>query len=61
MATDSDTITFGVAEDDLHATLRVKSEAFWMRVALFTDLGLAEAFMFGDGGFNHHSVGLVEK
>ncbi|KAJ6462469.1 CFS1-like protein [Mycena sanguinolenta] len=41
-------MTFGVAEDDLHATLRVKSEAFWMRVALFTDLGLAEAFMFGD-------------
>ncbi|KAF7326710.1 CFS1-like protein [Mycena sanguinolenta] len=54
VATDSGTITFGVAEDDLRATLRVKSEAFWMRVALFTDLGLAEAFMFGRRWVQYH-------
>ncbi|KAJ7641185.1 CFS1-like protein [Roridomyces roridus] len=43
------TYTFGVLDADLRATLQVKSDAFWMRVGLFTDLGLAEAFMFGDG------------
>ncbi|KAJ7441649.1 CFS1-like protein [Mycena galericulata] len=33
---------------ELHATINVKSATFWVRVALFTDLGLAEAFMYGD-------------
>ncbi|KAJ7833680.1 CFS1-like protein [Mycena leptocephala] len=33
---------------ELNATLRIKSDAFWIRVTLFTDLGLAEAFMFGE-------------
>ncbi|KAF7296434.1 CFS1-like protein [Mycena chlorophos] len=36
------------APEALRATLTVRSDAFWMRVALFTDLGLSEAFMFGD-------------
>ncbi|KIJ35027.1 hypothetical protein M422DRAFT_262765 [Sphaerobolus stellatus SS14] len=33
---------------DLKATLVVKSESFWIRVAVFTDIGLAEAFIFDD-------------
>ncbi|KAK7028544.1 CFS1-like protein [Favolaschia claudopus] len=33
---------------DLQATIRVNSAAFYTRIALFTDLGLAESFMFGD-------------
>ncbi|KAK7038374.1 CFS1-like protein [Favolaschia claudopus] len=33
---------------DLEVTIRVNSAAFYTRIALFTDLGLAEAFMFGD-------------
>ncbi|KAF7290285.1 CFS1-like protein [Mycena indigotica] len=47
---DDHVVDFGQtdAEPLLHATLRVRSPSFWMRVALFTDLGLAEAFMFGD-------------
>lgn len=53
MVTKSQTYEFGAADTALHATLRVKSDAFWMRVALFTDLGLAEAFMYGDGAYNH--------
>ncbi|KAJ7706717.1 CFS1-like protein [Mycena rosella] len=48
VVTESQTYCFGVADATLHATLRVKSDAFWMRMALFTDLGLAEAFMYGD-------------
>ncbi|KAF7341156.1 CFS1-like protein [Mycena venus] len=48
VVTESKTHDFGVSDAALHATLHVKSETFWMRVALFTDLGLAEAFMFGD-------------
>ncbi|KAF7355676.1 CFS1-like protein [Mycena sanguinolenta] len=48
LITESETLDFGEADAQLHATLRVKRDAFWMRVALFTDLGLAEAFMFGD-------------
>ncbi|KAJ7205426.1 CFS1-like protein [Mycena pura] len=48
LVTESHTLHFGEADCALHATLRVKSDAFWVRVALFTDLGLAEAFMFGD-------------
>ncbi|KAJ7616073.1 Mycolic acid cyclopropane synthetase-domain-containing protein [Roridomyces roridus] len=42
------TYNFGVLDADLRATLDVKSDAFWVRVGLFTDMGLAEAFMFGD-------------
>ncbi|KAJ7621392.1 cyclopropane-fatty-acyl-phospholipid synthase [Roridomyces roridus] len=42
------TYNFGMLDADLRATLDIKSDAFWVRVGLFTDLGLAEAFMFGD-------------
>ncbi|KAF8181191.1 Mycolic acid cyclopropane synthetase-domain-containing protein [Mycena galopus ATCC 62051] len=48
VVTESSIYNFGVADDALHATLRIKSDTFWIRVALFTDLGLAEGFMFGD-------------
>lgn len=49
VVTEEKTYSFGAPDAELHATLDVKSETFWMRVALFTDLGFAEAFMFGDG------------
>ncbi|KAF7317488.1 CFS1-like protein [Mycena kentingensis (nom. inval.)] len=51
VVTNSQTFQFGSGSKEgggLRATLHVKSDVFWMRVALFTDLGLAEAFMFGD-------------
>jgi len=32
----------------LHATVTVKSEAFWLRVLTTSDLGLAEAYMTGE-------------
>ncbi|KIJ40858.1 hypothetical protein M422DRAFT_173066, partial [Sphaerobolus stellatus SS14] len=35
-------------EPALKAVLYVRSEAFWTRVGLFTDLGLAESFMMGE-------------
>jgi cyclopropane-fatty-acyl-phospholipid synthase len=53
IVTESSTQTFGAADAALHATLRVQSDTFWVRVALFTDLGLAEAYMYGDGALNH--------
>jgi hypothetical protein len=31
-----------------HATIIVKSPLFWSRVSLFTDLGFAESFMYGE-------------
>jgi len=37
------------AHPGLNATLKVRSHAFWTRIAIFTDVGLAEAFMYGDG------------
>ncbi|PFH46944.1 hypothetical protein AMATHDRAFT_153349 [Amanita thiersii Skay4041] len=47
--TPQQTWTFGCpCEQGLEATLHVKSDAFWKRVAFFTDLGLAEAYMNGD-------------
>jgi cyclopropane-fatty-acyl-phospholipid synthase len=49
VVTKSQTYTFGQEDAELQSTISVKSDAFWMRVALFTDLGLAEAFMYGDG------------
>ncbi|KAJ7038783.1 CFS1-like protein [Mycena alexandri] len=48
VVTETNTHDFGVADAPLHAILRVKSDTFWVRVGLFTDLGLAEAFMYGD-------------
>ncbi|KAF8634283.1 hypothetical protein AX17_004238 [Amanita inopinata Kibby_2008] len=42
-----ETWAFG-APSNLTATLHIRSDAFWTRVAFFTDLGLAEAFMNGD-------------
>lgn len=32
----------------LHAELRVKSDAFWIRLGLMGDLGFAEAYMYGE-------------
>lgn len=55
LVTEEKTHFFGMVDSELHATLVVKSETFWMRVALFTDLGLAEAFMYGDGAHNHRA------
>lgn len=50
--TPTQTWDFGLyspAHPNLRAVLQVRSDAFWTRIALFTDLGLAEAFMYGDG------------
>ncbi|KIJ50493.1 hypothetical protein M422DRAFT_27446 [Sphaerobolus stellatus SS14] len=50
--TSTDVWNFGTPPDEsskqpaLKAVLYVRSEAFWTRVGLFTDLGLAESFMF---------------
>lgn len=56
MLTESQAMHFGAMNAELNATLRIKSDAFWIRVTLFTDLGLAEAFMFGEGAHNHGLV-----
>ncbi|KAK0221160.1 Mycolic acid cyclopropane synthetase-domain-containing protein [Armillaria nabsnona] len=39
-----DVYEFG-ADEEPRALLRIRSDEFWTRVALFTDLGLAESFM----------------
>ncbi|KAF8813872.1 CFS1-like protein, partial [Phlegmacium glaucopus] len=36
------------AHPELNSILKVRSKAFWTRIAIFTDVGLAEAFMYGD-------------
>ncbi|SJL13978.1 uncharacterized protein ARMOST_17430 [Armillaria ostoyae] len=43
-----DVYEFG-ADEEPRALLRVRSDEFWTRVALFTDLGLAESFMSSIG------------
>jgi cyclopropane-fatty-acyl-phospholipid synthase len=45
----SEIFVFGHTDPPLQATIYVRDNAFWTRVAFFTDLGFAEAFMFGDG------------
>ncbi|KAL0952493.1 hypothetical protein HGRIS_006756 [Hohenbuehelia grisea] len=41
--------TFGTpSADGLRATITVTNDVFWVRVGLFTDLGLAESFLYGD-------------
>lgn len=45
-------LAFGESLDSCagpQATLVVKNDAFWARLALFTDLGLAEGYMIGEG------------
>jgi hypothetical protein len=35
-------------DEEFHAELRVINDAFWVRLCMMGDLGLAEAYMFGD-------------
>ncbi|KAK7033855.1 Mycolic acid cyclopropane synthetase [Favolaschia claudopus] len=43
------TLRFGSSEGSkLHGQFTVKSPTFWTRVAMFQDLGFAEAYMFGE-------------
>ncbi|KAJ7869995.1 CFS1-like protein [Mycena leptocephala] len=44
----SEIFVFGHTDPPLQATIYVRDNAFWTRVAFFTDLGFAEAFMSGD-------------
>ncbi|KAF5366586.1 hypothetical protein D9758_008938 [Tetrapyrgos nigripes] len=49
--TTSEALEFGNLTEghgDLRAKLTIKDDSFWVRVALFTDLGLAESFMVGE-------------
>ncbi|KAL1924876.1 uncharacterized protein VTP21DRAFT_4530 [Calcarisporiella thermophila] len=39
---------FGDRESDMRVHLKVVSEAFWVRVLLFSDMGFAESYMNGD-------------
>jgi len=51
ISTKEQTWEFGKADSEfpgLKVQLRVKNDKFWSRVALFTDIGLAEAYMLGD-------------
>jgi hypothetical protein len=53
--TPHETMKFGKPSPaGLSSVLRVKNDSFWMRVALFTDLGLAESYMYGDGMYMCH-------
>jgi cyclopropane-fatty-acyl-phospholipid synthase len=47
--TSDGTMHFGSDNSQLHTELSVKSPTFWTRVAMFKDLGFAEAFMYGEG------------
>ena len=38
----------GQQKDDLKAKIAVVKDVFWLRVATMSDLGFAEAYMFGD-------------
>lgn len=38
----------GANHSDEHAEIRVIRSTFWIRLALMSDLGFAEAFMFGE-------------
>lgn len=42
--------TVGATDDDskTKAELRVSNDAFWLRLCLMSDLGFAEAYMYGD-------------
>lgn len=47
--TDEEIFTFGLLDEDgPKATLRVRNPVFWVRVALYGDLGFAESYMDGD-------------
>jgi cyclopropane-fatty-acyl-phospholipid synthase len=38
----------GGTRDDPITTLEVKRDAFWLRLALFADMGFAESYMLGE-------------
>lgn len=51
VVTQEESFTFGApsaVDEALSVKLVVKNDAFWTRIALFTDLGLAESYMCGD-------------
>ncbi|KDQ13376.1 hypothetical protein BOTBODRAFT_33696 [Botryobasidium botryosum FD-172 SS1] len=64
VVTGTETVRFGHPSTkfaNLKATLRVKEESFWLRVALFTDLGLAEGFMYGEADVECDDISALIK